>query len=108
MPAGSGDVSFEGRVALVPGAGTGLGRAYALELARRGAAVVVNDLGAEVDGSGGSARAAEQVVSEIEATGGRAVPSFDSVSTAEGGERIVECALDAYGRLDAVINNAGI
>jgi NAD(P)-dependent dehydrogenase (short-subunit alcohol dehydrogenase family) len=102
------EISFNGRVALVTGAGNGLGRAHALELARRGASVVVNDLGGEVDGTGGSTRAAEQVVAEIEAAGGTAVPSFDSVATPDGGARIVATALDAYGRLDAVVNNAGI
>lgn len=102
------EISFDGRVALVTGAGNGLGRAHALELARRGASVVVNDLGGEVDGTGGSTRAAEQVVAEIEAAGGRAAPSFDSVATPEGGDRIVAAALEAFGRLDAVVNNAGI
>jgi NAD(P)-dependent dehydrogenase (short-subunit alcohol dehydrogenase family) len=108
MTADHDEISFAGRVALVTGAGNGLGRAHARELARRGASVVVNDLGGEVDGTGGSPRPAQQVVDEIQADGGRAVPSFDSVSTPEGGERIVATALDAFGRLDAVVNNAGI
>jgi len=108
MTADQSEISFAGRVALVTGAGNGLGRAHARELARRGASVVVNDLGGDVDGTGGSPRAAEQVVDEIAAAGGRAVPSFDSVATPEGGERIVATALDTFGRLDAVVNNAGI
>jgi NAD(P)-dependent dehydrogenase (short-subunit alcohol dehydrogenase family) len=90
-------ITFDGRVAIVTGAGGGLGRAYALELARLGARVVVNDL-----------RAAGAVVEEIRAAGGEAVASGASVSTAEGGRAIVQAALDAFGRLDAVINNAGI
>jgi NAD(P)-dependent dehydrogenase (short-subunit alcohol dehydrogenase family) len=102
------DIIFDGRVAVVTGAGNGLGRAHALELGRRGAAVVVNDLGGAIDGTGSSRRAAEDVVAEITAVGGRAVPSFDSVATADGGERIVATALDAFGRLDIVVNNAGI
>ncbi len=108
MAGDQGKITLAGRVALVTGAGNGLGRAHARELARRGASVVVNDLGGEVDGTGGSPRPAQQVVDEIEAAGGRAVASFDSVATPEGGERIVATALDAFGRLDAVVNNAGI
>jgi 3-hydroxy-3-methylglutaryl CoA synthase/NAD(P)-dependent dehydrogenase (short-subunit alcohol dehydrogenase family)/putative sterol carrier protein len=99
---------FDGRVAIVTGAGGGLGRAYALELAKRGAKVVVNDLGGGKDGSGGSQSAADKVVEEIKAMGGEAVASYESVSTAEGGEAIVEKALKAFGRVDIVINNAGI
>src|SRR5206468_1020271 len=98
-------IGFEGRAVVVTGAGNGLGRAHALELARRGAAVVVNDYGVEVDGTGGSSRAADQVVAEIEAAGGRAVASYDSVATPEGGQRIVDAATSAFGRLDAVVNN---
>jgi len=108
MKAADDDITFAGRVAIVTGAGNGLGRAHALELARRGAAVVVNDLGSAVDGTGTSSRAAEDVVAEITAAGGRAVPSFDSVATAEGGERIIATAVEAFGRLDIVVNNAGI
>ncbi len=99
---------FDGRVAIVTGAGGGLGRAYALELAKRGAKVVVNDLGGGKDGSGGSQSAADKVVEEIKAMGGEAVASYESVSTAEGGEAIVQRAVNAFGRVDIVINNAGI
>jgi NAD(P)-dependent dehydrogenase (short-subunit alcohol dehydrogenase family) len=102
------DISFDGRVAIVTGAGGGLGRTYALDLARRGAAVVVNDLGGSVDGQGGSDSAAQKVVDEIKAAGGEAVPSYDSVSTPEGGENIVKTAVDAFGKVDIVVNNAGI
>ncbi len=101
-------IRFDGRVAIVTGAGGGLGRAYALELGKRGAKVVVNDLGGGKDGSGGSRSAADSVVEEIQALGGEAVASYDSVSTAEGGEAIVEKAVKAFGRVDIVINNAGI
>src|SRR4029077_17436716 len=99
---------FDGRVAVVTGAGGGLGRSHALELARRGAQVVVNDLGGAVDGTGGSASAAEQGVGEIRAAGGEAVANADSVATPDGGTAIVECALDTFGRIDIVVNNAGI
>jgi NAD(P)-dependent dehydrogenase (short-subunit alcohol dehydrogenase family) len=102
------DIDFDGRVALVTGAGGGLGRTYALDLAARGAAVVVNDLGGSVDGKGGDDTAAQKVVDEITAKGGQAVPSYDSVSTPEGGENIVKTAVDAFGKVDVVINNAGI
>ncbi len=101
-------LSFDGQVAIVTGAGGGLGRSHALELARRGALVVVNDLGGAVDGTGSSATAAEQVVAEIRAAGGDAVANGDSVATPEGGEAIVQCAVDNYGRIDVVVNNAGI
>jgi NAD(P)-dependent dehydrogenase (short-subunit alcohol dehydrogenase family) len=101
-------LSFDGAVAIVTGAGGGLGRCHALELARRGARVVVNDLGGAVDGTGGSASAAEAVVDEIRAAGGEAVANTDSVATPEGGAAIVQCALDEFGRIDAVVNNAGI
>jgi len=101
-------ISFHDRVAIVTGAGGGLGRTYALDLAARGAQVVVNDLGGAKDGTGGDASAARRVVEEIEAEGGSAVASHDSVSTPEGGQAIVDAALHAFGRVDIVINNAGI
>lgn len=102
------DITFDNRVAVVTGAGGGLGRTYALEFARRGARVVVNDLGGSVDGSGGSAMAADAVVAEIEAAGGEAVANYDSVSSPEGGANIVQTAIDAYGQVDILVNNAGI
>jgi NAD(P)-dependent dehydrogenase (short-subunit alcohol dehydrogenase family)/uncharacterized OB-fold protein/putative sterol carrier protein len=102
-------VDFKDRVAVVTGAGAGLGRAYALALAERGARVVVNDLGGARDGSGeGSASPADKVVQEITQMGGQAVANYDNVATAEGGENIVNAALDAFGRVDILINNAGI
>src|SRR6516165_7988957 len=102
------DLGFDGKVAIITGAGGGLGRAHALELARRGALVVVNDLGGTVDGTGADASAAQKVVDEVKAAGGEAVANHDSVSTPEGGEAIVQAAIDAFGRVDIVINNAGI
>lgn len=103
------EIRFDGRVAIVTGAGAGLGRVYALELAKRGARVVVNDLGGARDGSGGgSANPADRVVAEIEALGFDAVASYDSVSTPEGGQALVNRALEAFGRIDVLINNAGI
>ncbi len=103
------EVRFDGRVAIVTGAGRGLGRAYALELARRGARVVVNDPGVARDGSGETAaNVADEVVAEIRALGGEAVANYDSVTSPEAGERIVQTALDAFGRLDILIHNAGI
>jgi NAD(P)-dependent dehydrogenase (short-subunit alcohol dehydrogenase family)/acyl dehydratase len=104
-----GGIRFDRRVAVVTGAGGGLGRAYALELAQRGAKVVVNDFGGARDGTGeGSTSPADAVVQEIVAAGGQAVANYDSVATLEGGERIVKTALDHFGRLDVLINNAGI
>ena len=102
-------IRFDDQVAIVTGAGAGLGKVYALELAKRGAKVVVNDLGGARDGSGGgSSSPADQVVEEIKALGGEAVASYDSVATVEGGEAIVNKAIESYGRLDILINNAGI
>ena len=102
------DVGFEGRVAIITGAGGGLGREHALLLASRGAQIVVNDLGGAVDGTGSSAGPAQKVVEEIEALGGVAVADGSSVATQEGAEAMVKAALDAFGRVDIVINNAGI
>jgi len=107
--ADSDQLSFDGQVAIVTGAGAGLGRVYALELARRGARVVVNDLGGSRDGSGtGSASPADHVVAEIKEQGGEAVANYDNVATPEGGRSIVQTALDTFGGLDILINNAGI
>ena len=101
-------MTLDGRVAIVTGAGRGLGRAHALELARHGAAVVVNDLGGDMDGTGGDPTPAQQVVREIEASGGRAVVNGDSVADWDGGARMVAQAVEAFGRLDILVNNAGI
>lgn len=98
----------EGRVAVVTGAGRGIGRGHALELAREGAKVVVNDLGAEVDGQGHTVAVAKQVVDEIVAAGGEAVASDDDISTAAGAERLIQTAIQTFGGLHAVVNNAGI
>ncbi|KQX96095.1 SDR family NAD(P)-dependent oxidoreductase [Variovorax sp. Root473] len=98
----------EGKVIVVTGAGGGIGRDIALAMARHGAKVVVNDIGAGLDGAGGSAGPAQQVVEEIRAAGGQAVPNTDSVAEAASAGRIVECAVDSFGRIDAVVNNAGI
>jgi NAD(P)-dependent dehydrogenase (short-subunit alcohol dehydrogenase family) len=101
-------IGFEGKVAIVTGAGGGLGREHALLLASRGAQLVINDLGGAVDGTGASAGPAQQVAEEIEAAGGVAVADTNSVASKEGGEAMVKTALDAFGRVDIVINNAGI
>lgn len=101
-------IDFTGQVAVVTGGGRGLGRVYALELARRGASVVVNDLGGSMGGDGEDSAVADQVIEEITASGGAAVASYDSVDSPAGGEAIVRTAVDEFGRLDAVISNAGI
>jgi len=101
-------IDFSGQSVVVTGAGRGLGRLYALELAKRGASVVVNDLGTSMHGQGSDVRVADEVVAEISATGGTAVASYDSVDTQEGGAAIVDSALAAFGRIDAVVSNAGI
>lgn len=98
----------DGRVVIVTGAARGLGRAHALELARQGANVVVNDVGAELDGSGGSTGPAAEVVAEIESLGGHGVVNADDVGDFDGARRLVEQAVEVFGRLDAVVNNAGI
>ena len=102
------EISHDGRVVIVTGAGGGLGRAHALLHAERGAKVVVNDLGGTRDGQGGDASMADQVVAEITDAGGTAVASYDGVDTFEGATNLVQTALDAFGRVDAVVNNAGI
>src|SRR5215471_14071872 len=101
-------IDFAGQVAVVTGAGRGLGRLYAIELARRGAAVVVNDIGGTMHGEGSDPTVADRVVEEIERAGGVAVASHDSVAFPEGGKAIVRTAVDRLGRLDAVVSNAGI
>jgi NAD(P)-dependent dehydrogenase (short-subunit alcohol dehydrogenase family) len=102
------DIRFDDKVAIVTGAGGGLGRQHALELARRGAKVVVNDLGGSVDGSGGSSEAAAKVVGEIEALGGQAIANGSSVTDDAGVAHMVEQAMDAWGRVDILVANAGV
>jgi NAD(P)-dependent dehydrogenase (short-subunit alcohol dehydrogenase family) len=102
------EIRYDGRVAIVTGAGGGLGKTYALMLASRGASVVVNDLGGRADGTGAGSSMADQVVKEINEAGGKAVANYDSVATPEGGAAIVQTALDNFGKVDIVINNAGI
>ena len=99
---------LDGKVAIVTGAGGGLGRCHALCLAREGAAVVVNDLGGAVDGSGEGSRVAEKVVEEIQAEGGTGLANFGSVTDAEESEALIEAAFSEFGRLDILVNNAGI
>jgi len=103
------EIRFDGRVAIVTGAGAGLGRTYALELAKRGAKIVVNDFGGARDGAGtGSSSPADRVVEEIRAAGGEAVANYDNVATPDGGEKIVRMAVEFFGKVDILINNAGI
>lgn len=104
----SGALRFDGRVAVVTGGGRGLGRAYALMLAARGAKVVVNDPGGALDGEGGDVGPAHEVVREITAAGGEAVASTDSVATPEGGQAIIDSALERYAGIDILVHNAGI
>ncbi|HEX7671841.1 MAG TPA: SDR family NAD(P)-dependent oxidoreductase [Polyangiaceae bacterium] len=101
-------IDFKGKVAIVTGAGAGLGRIHAIELAKRGAKVVVNDLGGSVDGSGGGSAAAQGVVEEIKKAGGEAIANGASVSDKKGAESIVADAVKAFGTVDVLINNAGI
>jgi NAD(P)-dependent dehydrogenase (short-subunit alcohol dehydrogenase family) len=102
------EIRFDGRVAVITGSGGGLGKTYALELARRGAAVVINDLGGSADGRGGSSSMADATVKEIIEAGGKAVANYDSVATPEGGKAIIQTALDHFGKVDILVNNAGI
>ena len=102
------EIRFDGRVAVITGAGGGLGKTYALMLASRGASVVVNDLGGSSDGTGGGTSVADETVTAIAEAGGKAVSNYDSVSTPEGGEAIIQTAVDNFGKVDIVINNAGI
>jgi NAD(P)-dependent dehydrogenase (short-subunit alcohol dehydrogenase family) len=99
---------LDGKVAIVTGAGGGIGREHALALAREGASVLVNDLGGARDGTGRGSTMADRVVEEIRAAGGEAAPSYDDVSTVEGGRNILKAALDAFERVDVLVNNAGI
>src|SRR6266508_1218321 len=100
--------ALDGRVAIITGAGRGLGREHALLFASEGAKVLVNDLGAGPDGSGADRSAAEEVIDEIAAAGGQAVANHDDVGDWEGGRRLIEAAVEAFGRLDILVNNAGI
>jgi NAD(P)-dependent dehydrogenase (short-subunit alcohol dehydrogenase family) len=99
---------LDGKVAIVTGAGGGLGREHAFAMAREGAAVIVNDLGGARDGSGAGSAMADQVVDQIKAAGGEAAPNYDNVSKVEGGQGILKSAIDAFGQADILINNAGI
>src|SRR6516165_10591130 len=113
VPEAEGELRWDGRVAVITGAGRNLGREYALLLASRGAKVVVNDLGIAISDTDGSGEVpadnpAYAVVDEIRAAGGEAVASTDDVTSAAGGEAIVQRALDEWGRVDALINNAGV
>ena len=101
------DIRFDNKVAVITGAGNGLGKSHALFIASRGAKVVVNDLGGTVAGTGGSRAVADAVVEEIRAAGGEAVANYDTVATEEGGKRVIQTALDAFGTVDILINNAG-
>ncbi len=102
------DIRYDGRVAVITGAGGGLGKTYAQVLASRGASVVVNDLGGAADGTGGGTSMADQTAKEINEAGGKAVANYDSVATPEGGAGIIQTAIDNFGKVDIVINNAGI
>ena len=104
----SDQLGYDGKVVIITGAGGGLGRQHALLMASRGALVVINDLGGAIDGSGSDKGAADRVVDEIKALGGEAVADTNSVATPEGGKAIVQTAVDAFGRVDVVVNNAGI
>ena len=102
------DLRFDGKVAVITGAGGGLGEAYALMLAERGARVVVNDLGGTFDGKGSDSTPAQKVVDQIKAAGGEAIANYESVSEWESAQKIIRAAVDSYGKIDILINNAGI
>jgi NAD(P)-dependent dehydrogenase (short-subunit alcohol dehydrogenase family) len=102
------EIRFDGKVALITGAGGGLGKTYALQIASRGGKIVVNDLGGKADGTGAGSSMADQTVKEIVEAGGEAVANYDSVAAPEGGKAMVQTAIDHFGRIDIVINNAGI
>jgi NAD(P)-dependent dehydrogenase (short-subunit alcohol dehydrogenase family) len=99
---------LDGKVAIITGAGNGIGRAHALLFAKEGASIVVNDVGGTRDGTGSDASAADAVVREIQQQGGKAAASHDSVATAEGANAIIQCGVDAFGKVDILVNNAGI
>ena len=99
---------LKGKVAVVTGAGGGIGRGEAMLLAEEGAKVVVNDLGTERDGTGTTSSPADAVVAEIKAAGGEAVANYDNVATEEGGNNIIQTAVDNFGKIDILVNNAGI
>src|SRR5215470_1275368 len=99
---------LDGKVAIITGAGGGIGRAHALLFAKEGAKVVVNDLGGARDGTGKGNTAAEQVVAEIKAAGGQAAPSYDDVSERAGADNLIKTAVSSFGQLDILVNNAGI
>ena len=101
-------ISFENKVVIVTGSGGGLGRCHALQFAQRGAKLVINDLGGAVDGSGGSSEAADKVVQEIKDMGGEAISNGSSVTDKEGVQKLVDDAMSAYGRIDVLVNNAGV
>lgn len=101
-------ISFEGRVAIVTGSGGGIGRTYALEIAKRGGAVVVNDLGGDIAGRNPSRNMADSVAAEIRKAGGRAVANYENVADQEGARRLVQATIESYGKVDVLINNAGI
>ena len=102
------DINFENKTVVVTGAGNGLGKAYAMEFAKRGANVVVNDIGGSVDGAGSENAPADIVVEEIKSNGGSAVANYDSVATKDGGKSIIDTALNEFGSIHSVVNNAGI
>ena len=99
---------LDGKVVVITGAGGGIGRTHALAMAKEGAALVINDLGGSRDGSGAGTAMADVVVDEIKADGGEAVANYDNVATVEGGQGILKTALDAFGQVDGLVNNAGI